>query len=171
MRTDYIAADQLRHILAALMPVNRLVLEVCLTTGIRLSDSLNLRTKDLKQRITIRELKTGKNRRIRLSNDLLDALTAQAGKIYVFEGRLDPRKHRTRQAVWADIHRAAMLFRLPKKLVIAPHTCRKVYAVGQYKRTCDIKAVQRLLNHTDEAVTWLYAAADELTERKLRTSR
>lgn len=167
MRTDYLERTQLLHILAALMPANRLVLEVSLTTGLRLSDCLNLRTKDLKQRFTVRELKTGKNRQIRLSNDLLDSLLAQAGKIYVFEGRIDPRKHRTRQAVWADIHRAATLFRLPKKLVIAPHSCRKVYAVGQYKRTCDIKAVQRLLNHTDEAVTWLYAAADELTERKV----
>lgn len=117
--------------------------------------------------MTVRELKTGKNRRVRLPVELLDRLTANAGKIFVFEGRTDYRKARTRQAVWKDIKRAARAFRVRGTLNLAPHSARKIYAVGQYKRTGSIKRVQELLQHTDEAVTMLYALADELTARRL----
>ena len=165
MRTDYLNDDIISAILAALTPPNRLALIVSLTTGLRIGDVLALRTEQVrKRRFTVCESKTGKKRRITLGAELTDELLRHAGKIYVFEHRLDYRKHRTRQALWADIKRASKAFRL--KLCAAPHSARKIYAVKQYKRTCDIKYVQRLLNHASEAVTWLYAAADELTARK-----
>lgn len=154
------------HILASLMPSNRLILEVSLSTGLRLGDVLNLKTEQLKPRMSIREQKTGKFRTISLPSDLLDRLITQAGKIYVFPNRLDYRKHRTRQAVWKDLKRSAKLFRLPAQLNIAPHSERKIYAVGQYRRTCNIKKIQELLNHSNEAVTWLYCASDILARRK-----
>lgn len=59
-RADYIAKQEFKHLLAALMPPNRLALEVSLATGLRISDVLNLRTERLEERMTIRELKTGK---------------------------------------------------------------------------------------------------------------
>lgn len=166
MRTDYIEREEMEHLLAALMPANRLILEVSLCTGLRLGDVLNLKTEQLKPRMGVREQKTGKFRTIRLSPELFDRLITQAGKIYVFPNRLDYRRPRTRQAVWKDLKRAAKLFRIPDKLNIAPHSERKIYAVGQYRRTCSIKKVQELLNHSSEAVTWLYAAADVLARRK-----
>lgn len=52
------------HVLAAMMPENRLVMETCIATGLRASDVLNLRTERLRQRMTVRELKTGKTRRV-----------------------------------------------------------------------------------------------------------
>lgn len=167
MRSDWLNVSDYEHILAALTPPNRLACEVSACTGLRISDVLNLRTHRLAERMTIRELKTGKSRRIRLPRQLLDRLVAGAGKIYAFEGRCDYRKHRTRQAVYKDIKRAAKLFRLPKNLQISPHSARKIYAVGEYKRTGSIKRVQELLNHTDEAVTMLYAMADVLSARKV----
>ena len=51
---------------------------------------------------------------------------------------------------------------------VSPHSCRKVWAVEQYHRTGDLKKVQKLLNHSSEAVTQLYALADVLTERRVR---
>jgi site-specific recombinase XerD len=92
----------------------------------------------------------------------------QAGSIYVFEHRLDRRKHKTRQAVWKDLNRSMEYFRIPKKLVVSPHTCRKVYAVEMFKKSGDIKKVQSLLNHSSEGVTAIYVMADILTERKLK---
>ena len=64
MRTAYIYKQQYQHILAALTPENRLALEISLATGLRISDVLNLRTKDIKPKVTIRELKTGKKRQV-----------------------------------------------------------------------------------------------------------
>lgn len=168
-RTDWLGADTFRHILAALTPENRLAIETSLATGLRIGDVLQLHTEQLrKERFTIKEQKTGKSRRIRLPNDLRDDLLRQAGRFYVFEHRLDQRKHRTRQAVWKDLHRAAALFRLPKALVIAPHSARKIFAVSKYQSGHSLQKVQQLLNHSDEAVTLLYAMADQLTEKHTR---
>lgn len=169
MRSDWLQVDEYEHILAALTPPNRLACEVSACTGLRISDVLNLRTDKLAERMTVREIKTGKTRRVRLPPQLLDRLVAGAGKIYAFEGREDYRRPRTRQAVYKDIKRAAKLFRLPKNLQISPHSARKIYAVSEYKRTGSVKRVKELLNHSDEAVTILYAMADVLTDRKLCT--
>jgi integrase len=157
------------HILAALMPENRLALEVSACTGLRISDVLNLRTDRLSERFTVRELKTGKNRRVRIPPRLLDRLIAGAGKIWVFEGRTDYRKHRTRQAVFKDLQRTAKMFRV--KVHVSPHSARKIYAVGEYRRTGSLQRVRELLNHEDEAVTMLYAMADQLTERRQGTKK
>lgn len=148
------------------MPANRLALITSACTGLRIDDVLSLRTQDIKKdRFTIKEMKTGKTRRVRLDRKLRDKLFAQAGRFFVFEHRLDPRKHRTRQAVYKDLKRACTLFRV-KGVSVSPHTARKIYAVENYKRTCSLKTVQQLLNHSDEAVTMLYAMADELTARE-----
>lgn len=166
-RADYIAKQEFKHLLAALMPPNRLALEVSLATGLRISDVLNLRTERLEERMTVRELKTGKNRRIRLPLELYQRCLSQAGKVWVFEGRTDWKKHRTRQAVYKDIKRASRLFRLPARLQISPHTARKVYAVAAYQQSGSLHRVQQLLQHSDEAVTMLYAMADALTAQRM----
>ena len=146
---------------------NRLAVLVSLYTGLRISDVLNLKTEQIrKQRFSVRELKTGKVRHIRLSNELLDDLLAISGKIYVFSNRLDYRKPRTRQAVYKDLKRACELLRISKTMKITPHTARKIYAVNlRYDDKMDLKKIQSLLNHSSEAVTMIYAMADELTRR------
>lgn len=145
------------------MKENRLAILVSLTTGLRISDVLNLRTEQISNKFTITEQKTLKKRTVVLSNELLDELLSIAGKIFVFEHRLDARKHRTRQAVYKDIKRAATALRID--LNVSVHSARKMYAVKQYKRTCSLDRVKKLLNHSSEAVTMIYALADELTSR------
>lgn len=164
-RSDWASGDVMAHILAALTYENRLALTVSLLTGLRIGDVLNIRSRDLlKDRFTITEEKTLKRRTIRIPNKLRDELQGIAGKIYVFENRLSARKHRTRQAVYKDIKRAARAFRI--KSNISCHTARKIYAVSEYKKDFSVERVKKLLNHSSEAVTMLYAIADELTKRK-----
>lgn len=165
MRSDWVNNDIMGHILSALMVENRLALIVSLTTGLRIDDVLSLKASQLKTRMTITESKTKKKRTIRLSESLLDELLRVSGKIWVFEGRCDARKHRTRQAVYKDIKRACKAFRVPTTLKVSPHTARKMYAVKQFNRTCSLDKVKSLLNHSSEAVTMIYALADELTRR------
>lgn len=163
MRSDWVCHETISHVLAALMPPNRLAIEVSMRYGMRIGDVLSMRREDVvKGSWTYKEQKTGKRRRIRLSKLLQERLLSQSGRVYVFEGRLDWRKHRTRQAVYKDIRRAAKAFRVPEH--VSPHTARKIYAVDAYKRYGDIKQVQRLLNHSDEAVTMIYALADKLND-------
>lgn len=165
MRSEWIPKGDFEHILAALSPENRLACEVSLATGLRIGDVLALTPEKVrKQRFTVREQKTGKTRTVRLPAELVKRCLACSGAHYVFEGRTNGRKPRTRQAVYRDLKRVARLFNAHKN--ITPHTARKVYAVEEFERTGNLKKVQKLLNHSSEAVTILYAMANVLNRRK-----
>lgn len=162
VRSRWVEDDTMRCILTALNYENRLALLVSLRHGLRIGDVLNLKTQDVRKGdFTIREQKTGKRKRVHLGRDLQTDLLAIGGKVFVFEGRFDELRHRTRQAVFKDLRRVANAFRLKG---VSPHSARKVYAVKRYRDCGDIRKVRRLLNHSDEAVTMLYAMADELSQ-------
>ena len=165
MTTEYLLRREMEHVLAALTPSNRLVCRVCLQTGLRVGDVVSLKTRDLKGQFWIVEAKTKKRRRVNLPRELLGQIRAQAGEVWAFPGRR-PGRHRTRQAVWADVKRAARAFRIKQN--VAPHIFRKVYAVELLRRCGDVRRVQRALNHSDCATTMVYVMAAELLEAKRR---
>lgn len=164
MTTEYLLNREVDRVLAALMPSNRLALRVSLHTGLRIGDVLSLRTEQLAPRFWVTEAKTKKRRMVGLPAELLADLRRAAGETWVFESRTDPEKHRTRQAVWKDVKRAAEAFRLPQN--VAPHSFRKVYAVELMEKYGNIAKVRRALNHSSDAVTVVYALADKLMEQK-----
>lgn len=168
MKTEYILQREVDLILAALTPENRLAMRVALHTGLRIGDVLSLRTAQLAPHFWVTEAKTGKRKQVGLPEPLLSDLRKNAGKTWVFPGR-DPRKHRTRQAVWKDVKRAARAFRFPQN--IAPHSIRKVYAVDLLQKYGDIRRVQKALNHSSESVTLIYALADMQLQAKFRKRR
>lgn len=162
-RTSYASRAQMAHILAALMPTNALIMRVCMATGLRVSDVLELRTHDFKRRQTVRQKKTGKPRRIQWPIGLYEEMLQQAGRYWVFESRTDPRKHRQRQTVWKDVKHAETVFKRSRTLRrsqnLGTHTGRKIAAVEAYHRG-GMAAAQRLLSHSDPLVTRLYALSD-----------
>ena len=147
---------------------NRLVMRTLLHTGLRIGDVLQLRPEQLKPNFWITEQKTGKRRQVGLPEPLLTDLKDSAGALWVFPGA-DPRKHRTRQAVWKDVKRAAAAARLTAN--VAPHSCRKVYAVQLLEKYGDIERVRRALNHGGIEVTLIYAMADKQLAAKGRRRR
>lgn len=162
----WVSRPEMDHILAALMPQNRLAVRVAMHTGLRIGDVLRLRPRDLRTaRPTIRESKTGKTRRISLPRGLLEDLRANSGDYWVFESRTNPKKHRTRQAVYKDIRKAAAVFQRTGAVrpgQVSTHSARKIAAVDAYHRG-GMAAAQRLLNHGDPAITALYALADQMS--------
>lgn len=179
-RTDYLYQRQLDRVLGLLMPGNSLVIRVQLHTGLRVGDVLRL-TFPLRRQQWITEGKTGKRRHIGLPQQLIDAIAADAAQyipehkwryiwevpprgvapLWAFPSPRDYRRHRTRQAVWKDIKRAARACRLAQN--VGTHSARKVYAVGALRRAGgNIEAVQRALNHSDAGITMIYAMADKL---------
>lgn len=170
VQAEWTSRATLELLLTAMMPANALAIRASMATGLRIGDVLALRTDQVRtQRFSVKEQKTGKVRRVYLPTKLCEDILRQAGRIWAFEGRSDPRKHRTRDAVYKDLRRVATLYRVDgKKLTehISPHTARKVYAVEAYQRSGSLRKVQQLLNHDDEAVTRLYALADVLTARQ-----
>lgn len=165
MTTEYLLNREVGHVLAALTDQNRLVCEVMLHTGLRVGDVLALRTKQLAPRIWVTERKTGKRKQVGLPKDLLRRVRAQAGKEWAFPGRSGV-KPRTRQAVWADVKRAAKAFRLPQNA--GTHSMRKVYAVDLLERYGDVQRVRRALNHDRLETTLIYAMADKVLMAKKR---
>lgn len=165
MRTEWAPKGEIVHVLAALFPKNRLACEISLATGLRINDVLAIPTEKIKkQRFTICEEKTGKTKSVYLPKDLWERAIACAGQHFVFEGRCNGKTHRTRQAVFKDLKRVAKLFGVKEN--VAPHSLRKIYAVEEYQKHGNLKRVQKLLNHSSEAVTQLYAFANVIDKRK-----
>lgn len=163
MRAQVAPDEVMRALLMALMPENRLALEMSYRYGMRIGDVLATKTDDVRKgRWTYKEEKTGKTRRITVSGEFQLRLLQQAGRVYVFEHRTDQKKHRTRQAVYKDIARVAKAFRLDN---ITPHSYRKEYAVRAYRKWGSMKKVQKLLNHSSESITMIYALADQLKNK------
>lgn len=44
MKTDYLLHREVEHVLAALTPVNRVIMRVCMHTGLRIGDMLAIKT-------------------------------------------------------------------------------------------------------------------------------
>ena len=157
MRTEYLLEKEVEQVLDLLTFENRLVMRVLLHTGLRIGDALQLKPEQLKPNFWITEQKTGKRRQVGLPEPLLSDLLDNCGTVWVFPGS-DPAKHRTRQAVWKDVKRAAAACRLTQNA--APHSARKVYAVELLRKYGDIERVRRALNHGGLEVTLIYAMAD-----------
>lgn len=165
MTTEYLYHQEVDRVLSALMPQNQLIVKVMLHTGMRLSDVLQMPSEGLATSGWYTEGKTGKKRRYGLPKPLLEAIQEQAGPVWAFPGRRSG-THKTRQAVWADIKRASVAFRLPQN--VGAHSMRKVYAVRLMEKYGKIEKVQRNLNHSSSSITAIYAMADVLLDRKLK---
>lgn len=173
MRSEWVNDDVMDLILATMLPVNRLAVQVSLSTGLRISDVLSLKTETIQRtaRPYVRDSKTGKNHRIYLTAELRTQLLAQAGSIWVFEGRLDPKKHRTRQTVYKDMEHAVAVVKRAQQVdrgkSISPHSARKCAAVRAYQRG-GLEAARAMLVHDPDhpMVTMLYALSDEMPSSK-----
>lgn len=133
MTTEYLLNREVEQVLGCLTDANRLVLQVCLHTGLRVGDVLALRTEQLKPRFWVTEAKTGKRRMVGLPAPLLDAIRQQAGEVWAFPGRSGD-KPRTRQAVWKDLKRAAKAYRSSPSITLVYALADKRLQAGTLRR-------------------------------------
>lgn len=179
VRSSWADDAMMELILGAMMPANRLALEVSDATGLRIDDVLALKTETIQRtaRPYVRDSKTAKRHRVYIPAQLREAMLSQAGRLYVWEHRTDWERHRTRQAVYKDMMHAVRVFRrngaIDHDAHPSPHSMRKRAAVRTYRRA-GLEAAAALLQHSpnDAAVTMLYALADvEQHPRKKRRKR
>lgn len=158
MRSCIPERQDVEFVLRLLMPENRLVMRLCLATGLRIDDALSIKSSALlKDRMTVFEKKTGKKRVIRLSKELKVDILKGAGVVYAFPHRDNGFRHRCRQTVWKDVKRAAKALRIPDN--ITPHSTRKLYANELYAACGDVEKVSKALNHSSAEVTYFYYLA------------
>lgn len=164
MRTDYLNPQLYNRLYTVMTYENVLALRVSLETGLRIDDVLSLRHEQLTGR-TLRGTaeKTDKAFKKVISQDLSNRLRNLGEKGYIFKHRTRANAHRTRQAVWANMKKAADIMGV--KLNAAPHSARKTYAVEVF-RDKGINAAQKELQHDRVSTTMLYAFSDLLTENE-----
>lgn len=162
MRTYYLNPVIYNKLYACMQYKNALALRTSLETGLRIDDVLSLRRQQLQKRTLYGfAKKTKKSFRKVVSQDLANRLREIQGEYFIFEGRLNTKKHRTRQAVWKDVKKAAKILEIDGN--IAPHSARKTYAVEKFHDS-GIATVKRELQHNDISTTMIYAFADYLND-------
>lgn len=166
MRAEYIHPELLWAIIDGLTYPNQLAMRIALKTGLRIDDVLSIRRDRLKIRMTVREKKTGKSKRVYFGVELYKELNAFAfhyprtfENCFLFPHRTRCDAHRTRHAVYRDVKKVVSKLKLTGQ--ISPHSARKCAAVRELARTGSLERVKIFLNHERDLVTMLYALSDQ----------
>lgn len=141
-----------------------------INSGLRISDLLLLTIEDVngKDRLTIREKKTGKRKDFPLSDtckkairEYLDFGNTSSG--WLFRSKKGDRPISRIQA-YRIINGAARIIGMQE--AIGTHTLRKTFGYWAYKGGVDIIKIQKLLNHSAPSVTLSYIGItkDELDD-------
>ncbi len=135
-------------------------------SGLRISDILKLKVRDVrgKDRIKLREKKTGKEKMFPLNRELKLALESYCMEKKDYE-YLIPSARATDKAVSREyayrvMHEAGKSFGLDN---LGTHTLRKTFGYHFYTQTKDIVLLQRILNHRDQKETLRYIGIEQTT--------
>ncbi len=132
-------------------------------SGLRVSDFRKFRVGTVrgKDHISIREKKTGKEKRF-LINKNLKRIFAEYTKgkddlEYLFE---NPRTHKpiSRQQAWNIIKDAGRQFDIDD---LGTHTMRKTFGYHLYQKTKDAAMLMKLFNHSDIHITLRYIGVEQ----------
>lgn len=166
MVTDYLPLVDWVLLFPYLTPDNYLVLRLCLEMGLRVGDAVALPADALDgDLLRFTAAKTGKTGSVKLHPDTAAKLRASSGAGWLFPSRTSKSGHRTRQAVWHDVKRAAEAAGVTGN--IAPHSARKTFAVEKMHQS-GLGATKKALQHEDTSTTLIYALSD-LTRRNVAT--
>lgn len=147
---EYLRAKNIRDYLLFTLGIN---------SGLRISDLLTLTIEDVtKERITLREQKTGKSKDFPLSatcrqaiDDYLKATGRRKGILFPSRKGRDPL---SRIQAYRILKEAAKEIGI--KDSIGTHTLRKTFGYHAYQSGVDITRIQKLLNHSAPSITLAY---------------
>lgn len=133
-------------------------------TGLRISDILKLRVRDVRGKdfIYMREKKTSKEKRFPIHDDLKPILDEYIKDMkdfeYLFKSRKGINKPISREYAYRILKDAANAFGLE---CIGCHTMRKTFGYFVYKETKDIVTIQKIFNHSSPGITLRYIGIDQ----------
>lgn len=144
----------------ALRSRDRLMFIVGINSGLRISDILPLKIRDLrgKDSLTLREEKTGKSKTFRFNQSIIDAINtlipdSASEDDYAFPSRSGGGPISRVQA-YRILNDAAR--RIGFREQIGCHTLRKTFGYHAYKAGTDLALLQSIFNHSSQAVTLRY---------------
>jgi len=139
-------------------PIHKLIIKFLYSSGLRVSELINLKPKDIdieRKIIVIRQGKGAKDRITILSNSLkeplLKHLLKNTPKNYLFESNRNKKySKRTIEEIVAKNSLKAI------KRKIKPHTLRHSFATHLLEQGIDIRYIQKLLGHKNLRTTQIY---------------
>lgn len=152
-------SDLYKAFTSAMSPRLRLAWDLAEETGLRVSDIINLKAKNIHpEGIAVKERKTGKARWVTPSVDLVNRLheAAKSHKSeYCFPSPWKRKNHIHRDTLGKELR--AICDKLETDWVLSMHSARKNYAIHYYQtHHYDPVAVQHELRHDRLETTLLY---------------
>ncbi|MBR0578104.1 site-specific integrase [Bacillus altitudinis] len=147
---------------------NLLLFVAGINLGLRISDLLELRVKDVrKQYVSLREQKTGKEKRIKINKTLRKAIDQyikdKDDQEYLFKSREGLNKPISRSSAYNIMREAADYVGLDS---IGTHTLRKTFGYWHYKKFKDVALLQEIFNHSSPDITLRYIGITQDTMDK-----
>ncbi|PGC90411.1 site-specific integrase [Bacillus toyonensis] len=151
---EYLKEKNARNYILFVMGIN---------TGLRIGDILKLKVGDVQgSHISMREMKTGKQKRIQITSSLKKELRwynegREAGE-YVLKSRKGKNRPIGRSMAYKILKSTAAEFGLDE---IGTHTLRKTYGYHMYMQTQNIALLMEIFNHSSEKVTLRYIGVNQ----------
>jgi site-specific recombinase XerD len=159
----FATADNLKH---------NTMLKLCYGLGLRVSEIVNLKIKDIDSKamqVFIERAKGKKDRYVNLPESILPQLrayfTEYKPKVYLFEGQYGGQySSRSAQQVFKN---ALLKAKINKTVGI--HSLRHSFATHLLEQGTDIRFIQELLGHSDIKTTLLYTEVSDKSIRKIKS--
>ncbi|TCT23376.1 phage integrase family protein [Melghiribacillus thermohalophilus] len=157
--------QQIKDYLMEQNPRNYMLFVIGINTGLRISDILHLKVKDVTgMHITLREQKTKKRKKIRITPQLRRELKwyieGKDPEEFLIKSREGRNKPIGRSMAYKILRDAANQFGLQE---IGTHTLRKTFGYHFYLQTKNIAMLQELFNHSSEKITLIYIGINQDT--------
>lgn len=133
-------------------------------TGLRISDILQLKIRDVRNKkyISMREIKTGKQRLIEINPILKKALEAYIDgrdpDDYLIKSRQNYNRPINRSRAYQILKAAGNRFGLES---VGTHTLRKTFGYHFYCQTHDVVTLQKIFNHNHPSITLRYIGIEQ----------
>ncbi len=181
---EVLSTEEVKHLLNALTHTkSRIIVKLLYSSGIRLSECLNLKIEDLELGNKIgwvRGGKGGKDRMFILSHDVVEEILNYVNKInrrsgYLFPGKEGEKGEKngkkvrplTPRNVQRIVKNAVRKANISKK--ITPHKLRHSFATHLLEAGTDVRIIQELLGHSNLQTTQIYTKVSQQQLRKVKS--
>ena len=157
---EILSRDEIKLLIgAAFSPKSKLIIKFLYSTGLRVSELVNLKLTDFNLESKegwVRKGKGGKDRFFKLPDSIIPELKNYISTLDKSEKQLLPGKQGTTSPrnIRKIVDVAAKLAKLDKK--VSPHKLRHSYATHLLENGTDIRIIQKLLGHASIGTTEIY---------------
>ncbi|MBI5393248.1 tyrosine-type recombinase/integrase [Candidatus Woesearchaeota archaeon] len=153
-----LSKEEIEKLISVAKNVNhRLIIQIGYSSGLRISEIINLQWQDIDFNRNLIHLKRAKGKKdrivmlsLKVKENLMDLTSDKQGHVFL-TNRNGKYTQRTIQKI---IENAAMKAGIRKK--ITPHTLRHTFATHLLENGTDLKYIRDLLGHSDISTTLIY---------------